>query len=159
MPVPPPVENWKGTTAHDDPPLTASMAEDNTATTQDTINAPVRSISDNLYRFSISFSEYCESGALKTRGWLGNGQVNFRLTLDPAQVTRINLHSGYDMVVGPYSFESHSFDIEYDRCKWSPEGGYPCGWCEPQPWTLGPLNCQTGQPGNQRVNKLFFPIV
>ena len=151
-------EDWKGTSAHDDPPLTASMADDNIATAHDAPNIPIRNVSNNLYRFSISFSEYCEGGVLRARGWLGNGQVNFQLTLDPAQVTKIDLHPGYDMVVGPYSFESHSFGIDYDRCKWSPEGGYPCGWCEPQPWTLGPLNCQTGQPGNQRVTTFLLSL-
>ncbi|KAF9700686.1 hypothetical protein EKO04_001930 [Ascochyta lentis] len=112
---------------------------------------PDRATPENLYRVSISFSEYCDAGTLKARGWLSNGQVKFELALNAQQITKLTLHPGYDQVFGPYNFDSHSFGIEYDGCKWSSEGGYPCGWCEGQPWSLGPLNCQTGQPGNQRL--------
>lgn len=113
---------------------------------------PDQSTPDNLYHVDISFSEYCDNGALKARGWLGNGQMSFELTLNPAQVTQIHLHPNFDLIAGPYSFDAHGFIMEYDGCKWTSEGGYPCGWCESKPWSLGPLNCHTGQPALQRVS-------
>ncbi|KZM26621.1 hypothetical protein ST47_g2292 [Ascochyta rabiei] len=134
---------------------------DNTVTTLDApFKAPsllprnetsVRTTPENLHRTSISISEYCDAGVLKARGWLSNGRVMFELHLNAEQVTKISLHPGHDQIVGPYDFASHAFGIEHDGCKWSSEGGYPCGWCKAQPWTLGPLNCQTGQRGNQRL--------
>jgi hypothetical protein len=146
-------------------PLSAGVivpsAVNNTVTTLDApFEAPVRKLQDvtpdrampaNLYRVDITFSEYCDDGSLKARGWMGNGQVKFELYLHDRQVSTINLHPGYDQILGPYNFDAHTFTIEYDGCKWTSDGGYPCGWCETHPWSLGPLDCKTGQPGSQRV--------
>ncbi|KAF2632915.1 hypothetical protein BU25DRAFT_454083 [Macroventuria anomochaeta] len=161
----PPGEDWKGTTSRDDLQgsfLVAPAADTTTVTTPKDIRieAPVRNIQavtpddgipDNLYRIYVSFSEYCDNGALKARGWMSNGQTRFELALNPTQRFPINLHPSLDLTFGPYSYDQHGFIVEYDGCKWTSEGGYPCGWCEMQPWSLGPLNCQTGQPGNQRL--------
>lgn len=119
---------------------------------QNRAETPDRAIPDNLYRFSVSYSEYCENGVLKARGTLGNEQGSYQLALNPTQVTKLHLHPNYDLVAGPYSFSGHGFLMEYDNCKWTSEGGYPCGWCEQKPWSLGELNCQTGQPAVQRVS-------
>ena len=111
------------------------------------------SIPPNLYRFGVSFSEYCSHGTLQARGWTGNGQTRFALPFftDPTQKLRIRLHPGRDLVFGPYSYEQHAFGLEYDGCVWTSEGGWPCGWCETKSWTLGPLDCKTGVPGIQRL--------
>ena len=105
---------------------------------------------DNLYRFSVTHSEWCENGALKARGWWHGQQLNFYK--DVTQKIPINLHPGLDLLFGPYSYDQHAFGIEYDGCAWTSEGGWPCGWCEQKPWTLGALNCQTLQPGYQRTS-------
>ncbi|KAF3043001.1 hypothetical protein E8E12_009985 [Didymella heteroderae] len=105
---------------------------------------------DNLYCFSVTHSEWCENGALKARGWLWGRELNF--SKDVTQKIPINLHPGRDLLVGPYSYDQHAFGIEYEGCSWTSEGGWPCGWCEAKPWTLGALNCQTLQPGYQRTS-------
>jgi hypothetical protein len=112
-------------------------------------------VPENLYRVSLSFSEYCENGAPKARAWMSNGATRFELPFHTAPTANITLHSGEDLIFGPYSYDQHAFKAEYDGCVWTSEGGYPCGWCETQPWSLEELNCQTGQPGNQRVS--VFP--
>lgn len=157
----PPGEDWKRVASQDELSLLPTITEHATITVKDVpLEAPIRKtravtpdrgIPDNLYRIGVSFSEYCDNGALKARGWAGNGQKNFELVLNPTQASYINLHPGYDLIFGPYSFDQHAFIVEYAGCKWTSEGGYPCGWCETHPWSLGPLNCETGQPGNQRV--------
>ncbi|KAJ4330881.1 hypothetical protein N0V95_009986 [Ascochyta clinopodiicola] len=73
---------------------------------------PNRNTPENLSRISISISEYCNDGVLEASGWLSNGQVKFELHLNAEQVTKINLHPGYDQLVGPYDFASHTFDID-----------------------------------------------
>jgi hypothetical protein len=104
----------------------------------------------NLYRFSVTHSEWCENGALKARGWWRGQELNFYK--DVTQKIPINLHPGLDLLFGPYSYDQHAFGLEYDGCAWTSEGGWPCGWCEVKPWTLGALNCQTLQPGYQRTS-------
>lgn len=105
---------------------------------------------DNLHRFSVTHSEWCENGALKARGWWHGQELNFYK--DVTQKIAINLHPELDLLFGPYSYDQHTFGIEYDGCAWTSEGGGPCGWCEVKPWTLGTLNCQTLQPGYQRTS-------
>lgn len=107
-----------------------------------------REVPDNLYRFGVTHSEWCEDGALKACGWMRGHELNFYK--DFMLKIPISLHPGRDLLFGPYSTDQHAFAIEYDGCVWTSDGGWPCGWCEVRPWTLGPLNCQTLQPGYQR---------
>lgn len=107
-------------------------------------------IPENLYRFGIAHSEWCENGALKARGWMSGRELNFYT--DVTQKIPISLHPGRDLLIGPYSYNQHAFGVEYDGCVWTSEGGWPCGWCEAKPWTSEPLNCQTLQPGFQRTS-------
>lgn len=107
-------------------------------------------VPDNLYRFGVTHSEWCENGALKARGWVNGHKLNFYK--DVTQKIPINLHPGRELLFGPYSYDQHAFTIEYDGCVWTSDGGWPCGWCEVHQWTLGSLNCQTLQPGYQRVS-------
>lgn len=109
-----------------------------------------RKTPENLYRFTVAYSEWCENGALKARGWWHGKELNFYK--DNTQKIPINLHPGLDLLLGPYSYDRHAFGIEYDGCAWTSEGGWPCGWCTVKSLTPGALNCQTLQPGFQRTS-------
>jgi hypothetical protein len=58
----------------------------------------------------------------------------------------------YELVAGPFNFDSHTFSFQSGGCSWNSGGGTQCGSCTAQPWSLGPLNCVTGAPGPQRVS-------
>lgn len=107
-------------------------------------------IPSNLYSVSISFSEYCESGELHARGWIG-GWKPLDFFADVTRKIPIKLHSDKYLLLGPYSYDQQAFGLEYNGCVWTSEGGWPCGWCEVQPWVGELPDCAAGGSG-QRVS-------
>ena len=126
------------------------------------IEAPVLMSSDHFawYRFNISLSEFCNSGALAARGWWSDGKKSYEIVLKTNTWTHMRLHPPTPnkvdiLVVGPYSFVQQYLDFQHGDCKFNTNRGSQCGYCISQPLTLGPLTCVTGASEPQRVGRVL----
>lgn len=149
-------EDWKAGAVRDE--SSSPLTENPVFTTLDVpMEGPVRVAQNDYYHFDMSISEYCENAVLKARAWWSNGYKSFEITANEDTWNHLHLHAPipdklYDLVAGPYNFIQHYMEFQSGDCRWTTKGGPRCGYCVPQAWTLGPLNCETGAPGVQRVS-------
>lgn len=153
------VEDIKAVAARDElyspPPAPVNLTLDVS------INAPVRMFDDPsmYYNFALYFQEFCENGVVVAAGQYHDGHRGYDIKLTPYTETRMILHAPAPnqpdtLVIGPYSLDWHYAPFQYGECKFNSNGlGFDCGWCKPQPWTSGALNCVTGAPATKRVSK------
>ncbi|KAJ4309573.1 hypothetical protein N0V94_008864 [Neodidymelliopsis sp. IMI 364377] len=115
----PPGEDWKAIATRDESPLPIAESSDTLVVS---IDAPVEAMvpdgsgwADYLH-FTMSYSEFCENGALKARSWWSNGRDKYELPVNNHDQTRMHLlttdNKVYELVAGPFNFDSHTFSFQ-----------------------------------------------